>query len=131
MALREIVRETRTSTAVISISGLYGRILLFKRTYEVMRDQVGQDFGYIRLLIDDKIKGKFWMRPDTDGGIPIRITGKNRILSVVPLLGTLGWKRSDTVRLPVVWDGKNRAFVVDIRAAMAEKRAKPEPIEEP
>jgi hypothetical protein len=121
MALREIVRETRTSAAVISISGLYGRILLFKRTYEVMKEQVGNDFEYIRLFVDDKVEGKFWMKPSMDGGVPIRRTGMNRILSVVPLLDTLGWKRTDTVRLPVVWDARHKAYAVDLKTAMNEK----------
>jgi hypothetical protein len=124
MALREIIRETRTSAAVISISGMYGRILLFKRTYEVMRDKMGQDFGYVRLFVDDKVKGKFWMKPSLDGGVPIRLTGKNRILSAVPLLAALGWKRTDTVRLPVVWDVRHKAYAVDVKARMIEKPEK-------
>jgi hypothetical protein len=121
MALREIVRETRTSAAVISISGMYGRILLFKRTYEVMKEQIGKDFEYIRLFVDDKVEGKFWMKPSMDGGVPIRRTGTNRILSVVPLLDTLRWKRTDTVRLPVVWDARHKAYAVDLKTAMNEK----------
>jgi hypothetical protein len=121
MALREIIRETRTSAAVISISGMYGRILLFRRTYEIMRDNVGQDFGYVRLFVDDKVHGKFWMKPSLDGGVPIRLTGKNRILSVVPLLDALGWKRNDTVRVPVIWDARHKAYAVDLRTVMKEK----------
>lgn len=121
MALREIIRETRTSAAVISISGMYGRILLFKRTYEVMRDNLGEDFGYVRLFVDDKVKGKFWMKPSLDGGVPIRLTGKNRILSAVPLLAALGWKRTETVRIPVVWDARHKAYAVDLRTVMKEK----------
>jgi hypothetical protein len=124
MALREIIRETRTSATVISISGLYGRILLFKRTYEFMKEQMGKDFEYIRLFVDDKVEAKFWMKPSIDVGVPIRRTGTNRILSVAPLLDTLGWKRTDTVRVPVVWDGRHKAFAVDLKAAINEKRVK-------
>jgi hypothetical protein len=121
LALKEIIRQTRTNAAVISISGMYGRILLFKHTYDVMKDRVGEDFGYIRFYIDDKIDGKVWMRPSLDGGVPIRITGKNRILSVIPLLDAVGWKRNDTVRVPVVWDARNKAYLADLRNIPKEK----------
>jgi hypothetical protein len=130
MALREIIRETRTSAAVISISGLYGRILIFKRTYEVMKDQMGRDFGYMRLFVDDNAGGKFWMKPSTDGGVPVRITGKNRILSVIPLLDALGWKRHDTVRLPVVWDARHKAYRVEVKEAVTKKSEKQQPAQE-
>ena len=82
---------------------------------------MGKDFDYVRVFVDDKVKGKFWMRPSLDGGVPIRITGKNRILSVIPLLDALGWKRKDTVRLPVVWDARHKAYLVELKTAMAQE----------
>ena len=121
MALREIGKARRQSEEYISISGKYSRLLLFYKVYDMMKARNGKDFEFVRFFVDDKEPGCFWMRPADEGAIQIRLTGKNKILSIFGLLKALGWSREDTVRLPVTWDSKNKAFLVDCRQALKEQ----------
>lgn len=122
MALIEIGKARRQGEEFVSIAGKYSRLTLFEKAYNQLKDKFGKDFSHVRFFIDDKEKGRFWMRPSDDGEIQIRIVGRgNRILSVYQLLQALGWTRQDTVRLPITWDGKNKAFAVDCRDALKEQ----------
>jgi hypothetical protein len=124
MALREIGRARRQREEYVSIAGKYKRLTIFQKTYEKMKEKAGvvEDVLRLRVFVDDKDRGKFWMKLDAEEGLQIRVVGKdNKIVSVYALLDDLGWKRVDTVRLPVLWDQKNRLFMVDCRESLKEQ----------
>jgi hypothetical protein len=121
MALIEIRKTWRREEKYVSISGAHRRIVLFKRVYEMMRERMGQDFDYVKFFVDSKMKGKFWMRPDLEEGVHIRKSGSNRLLSVAPLLESLGWGWKETIRAPVTWDAKNNAFQADFYKGLKEQ----------
>lgn len=123
MAFIEIGKARRQSEEYISIAGKYSRLTLFYKVYEKMKEKHGdKEFKFVRFFVDDKDQGKFWMKPADDGEIQIRIVGSgNRILSIFQLLQALGWTREDTVRLPVSYDNKRKAFVVDCRESLKEQ----------
>ena len=121
MALILIRKRWRRDEEYISLSGAHRRILLFKRVYELMRERMGKDFEFVELYVDNRSKSRFWMRPSDKDGMPIGRTGKNKIVTVTPMLEALGWSRKETVRAPVTWDGKNKAFLVDLKKAITVK----------
>jgi hypothetical protein len=90
-----------------------------------MRDRLGDDFQFVQLLVDKRSKNRFWMRPSNEDGMPIGRTGKNKIVTVTPLLEALDWTMQETVRAPVSWDGKNKAFLVDLKKATKVKGSGP------
>ena len=121
MALILLRKGWRRGEDYISLSGAHRRILLFKRVYELMRERIGKDFEFVELLVDSKSKSKFWMRPNDKDGMPIGRTGKNKVVTITPLLDALDWTTKETVRAPVSWDGKNKAFMVDLKKAIKIK----------
>jgi hypothetical protein len=116
MALRVVERKVVRREAFVSLSGKFARLLLFQAAYDMMKQKFGKEFSHIQFLVDDQQPEQFWMRPVRDGSpgaAPIRFTGPNRVLSVAPLLQELSWTQADTVRMPVKWDGKHKAWAVE------------------
>lgn len=98
----------------VSISGKFNRITLFRGAYELMMQQHGGAFGFVKFAIDKDQLGTFWMIPrDKEDLECVRIVlnrqNKTRTLGATHLLRSLGWTGEETVRCPVIWDSENGA----------------------
>lgn len=122
MALRIVERKARKTKASVSISGKYNRLLIFQKSYALMKQKFGKDFQHVQFLVDDSRGGYFWIKPcsKTDAGAtPINLTGNNRLCSVSALLGELEWEKQETIAFGIEYDTKNQAWVVNTNAPLA------------
>ncbi len=102
----------------VSINPKLSRLLLYKKGYEVIKNNYGQDAEYAQILTDKDRKNFFWLKPcdsDAAGARRMDRTSQNtRTLSIRALLKELKWKPKETKRLPLEWDDEEKAARIDI-----------------
>ena len=80
----------------VSINPKLSRLLLYKKGYEVIKNNYGQDAEYAQILTDKDRKNFFWLKPcdsDATGAQRMDRTSQNtRTLSIRALLKELKWK---------------------------------------
>jgi len=117
-------RHRHRGSEYISLNPKLRRILLYKKGYQVLRDNFGGDVDFVQVLTDDEQPHFFWMRPcnpDAPGARKMDKTSTNtRTLSIRALLKELNWKPTETVRLRLEWDKREAAARIDIREGQAK-----------
>ncbi len=102
----------------VSINPKLSRLLLYKKGYEVIRENYGQDVEYAQILTDKERSNFFWLKPcnsEAPGARKMDRTSQHtRTLSIRALLKELKWKPSNTTRLPLEWDKEEGAARIDI-----------------
>ncbi|MFH0851435.1 MAG: hypothetical protein V1876_01670 [Candidatus Peregrinibacteria bacterium] len=107
----------RKGESVVSISGKFSRILLYKEAYAEMKRCCGEDFEYVQFFSDRQEPDRFWIKPATKEAlgrarIVLNQANATRTISVAHLLKVLNWDLEQSVRCPMRWDEENSAAVV-------------------
>jgi len=109
----------------VSINLKLSRLLLYKKGYEVIKENYGQDVDYVQILTDKERPNHFWLKPcdsEAPGNRKMDRTSQHtRTLSIRALLKELNWKPTTTVRLPLEWDPEEKAARIDITQADEKK----------
>jgi|SRR5271157_2457134 len=102
----------------VSINSKLSRLLLYKKGYQVIQENYGQDVEYVQILTDKDRPNFFWLKPcdsEAPGNRKMDRTSQHtRTVSIRALLKELEWKPSNTTRLPLEWDKKEEAARIDI-----------------
>jgi hypothetical protein len=102
----------------VSVNPKLSRLLLYKKGYEVIKENYGQDVEFVQILTDKERPNFFWLKPcdsEAPGQRRMDTTSQNtRTLSIRALLKQLKWKPTETKRLPLEWDDEEKAARIDI-----------------
>ena len=102
----------------VSINSKLSRLLLYKKGYEVIKNNYGQEVEFAQILTDKDRKNFFWLKPcdsEAPGARKMDRTSQHtRTLSIRALLKELKWKPKETKRLPLEWDPEEKAARIDI-----------------
>ena len=109
----------------VSINPKLSRLLLYKKGYEEITKNYGQDVDFVQILTDKDRPNFFWLKPcdsEAPGNRKMDRTSQHtRTLSIRALLKELKWKPTATVRLPLEWDSEEKAAKIDITQADEKK----------
>jgi hypothetical protein len=125
MALKLLTNERRDygDGAYVSVNGKLSRLLVYKKAYELIREQYGTEFDFIQVFTDEDRPTNFWLKPceaDSQGARKLdRPSQNSRTLSIRALLKILQWKPAGTVRLPIEWDKEAQAARIDFSQVFA------------
>jgi len=113
----------RTGDQLISMNPKMGRIVIYKKTLNLIKEKTRQDPKFVRLGITDKHPKAFWIKPcaqGDEGALKVHVMGNTRMISAKSLFNTLeekGWYSPEgkTDQFPVEWDKDNEAIKVDLK----------------
>ena len=118
----------RTGDQLISMNPNLSRIVIYKKTLELMEKKARQDLKFVRLGVTDKRPKAFWIMPcaeGDEGALKVHITGNTRMISAKSLFNKLeekGWynpkeknnPKEKTDQFPADWDEENKGIKVDL-----------------
>ncbi len=113
----------RTGDQLISMNSKMSRIVIYKKTLELIKEKTKHDPKFVRLGITDKHPNAFWIKPcaqGDEGALKVHVMGNTRMISAKSLFNILqekGWYRPEgkTDKFPVEWDKDNDAIKVDLK----------------
>jgi hypothetical protein len=108
---------------LISMNPNLGRIVLYQKTLDLIKEKTKQDLKFVRLGITDEHPYAFWIKPcsnDDEGALKVHVMGNTRMVSAKQLFNKLkekGWYVSEgkTDQFPAEWDSSNEAVKIQLQ----------------
>jgi hypothetical protein len=119
MAIRVLTsdRGLRRNIPTVAISLKLRRLTMNKDAYSLLTSQFGSEPEYLQILVDDDMKGIFWIRPcekEVPGSKKLDSPSPGtRSLHISMLLKEFKWSTKDTARFEIVWDESVQAARID------------------
>lgn len=119
MAIRVLMsdKSQRRHIPTAAISSKLKRLTLNTDAYGLLAIQFGSEPEYLQVLVDDDVKGVFWLKPcekEVPGSKKLDSPSPGtRSLHISVLLTEFNWLLKDTARFEVVWDENVQAGRID------------------
>ena len=112
----------RTGDRLISMNHNLGRIVIYQKTLDLMKEKTKQDPSFVRIGITDIHPNAFWIIPcaeKDEGALKVHVMGNTKMISAKSLfhkLEELGWcnPMGKTDQFPADWDSDNQGIKVDL-----------------